>query len=111
MVLPAALVALGLTEAAWIAVSGVVRLIAYLLSAVLIGSYVRDVVTKTKEADVQVSEDETVQEIINNPGLTQEQKTEALRNYLGLKDGSNTGIYVLGAAALLGAAYFLSQRR
>ena len=94
-----------------IVVWGLLKLIAWLASIVLVSSYVRDVVTKSKEADIQLSADKTVDDIISNPNLTPEQKTELLRKYLeGIKDKPTdwgTIVLLLGGAAI--AMFFLKD--
>lgn len=71
-----------------LAVIGLLAVIAYETGVTLQSMYVRDAVVKTKEADVTVqeSQDNTVNEIIDNSSLTPEQKAEAIKQYLGLQE-------------------------
>lgn len=63
-------------------------IIAYETGVTLQSMYVRDAVVKNKEAEitVQESQDKTINDIANNSSLTPAQKTEALKQYLGLQE-------------------------
>ena len=67
-----------------IAAMALLRLIAWLSSAVLVTSYVRDIVTKEPGESAEVSRDATVEAIIDNPDLTPEQKERTILEYLNL---------------------------
>lgn len=89
-------------------IAGIVRLIAWLSSIVFVGMYVRDAVTKVKEADVAISTNDTVDGIISNPNMTPAQKEVALKAFLdGIKtnDWQTTALYAVG---ILAAAYIVS---
>ncbi|MBP2029753.1 hypothetical protein J2755_000673 [Methanohalophilus levihalophilus] len=69
-----------------------VRLIAWLSSAVLITSYVRDILTKEPGEDVEISRDDVVEKILDNPDLTEEQKEKALLEYLKISGSGGGGL-------------------
>lgn len=96
-----------IAPATLVLIAGIVRLIAWLSSIVFVAMYVRDTVTETKEAEIQLSEDKTISDIINNPNLTPEQKTDLLRKYLeDIKDKpTDWGTIVLLGIGILAAAY------
>ena len=116
MVLPAFLVGLGLTEAVWITVLGIIRLLSWLAGIVLVTSYVRDSVTKTTEEQVTETQNDTIETILARTDLTAAQKEALIRQYLNLQepgffDNLTIEKAALIAAAILGAAYVLGQRR
>ncbi len=115
MPIPAFLVGLGLTEAVWLAVLGVIRLISWLAGIVLVSSYVRDAITKVSEEKIEETRNDAIDDILNDPTLTPEQKENLIRQYLnlgkpGFFDELDTGKIVLIAAVILGAAYVLRGR-
>lgn len=59
-----------------------IRLIAWLSSVVFVSSYVRDIATKSKEEQIQTSQDSTVDQILNNSTLTAEQKQQLVIDYI-----------------------------
>lgn len=71
-----------------------------------------DWASKNAEKEIAISEDTTVKAIIDDNTLTPEQKIAAILAYLQSKAGGETnwGLVILGAAALLGAAYVLARR-
>jgi hypothetical protein len=71
-----------------LAIIGLLAIIAYETGVTLQAMYVRDAVLKTKETDVKIqeSQDQTINDIMNNPSLTPEQKSNALKTYLGLQE-------------------------
>lgn len=74
-----------------IAAMAIIRLIAWLSSAVLISSYVRDIITKEPGQEVEISQDDTIETILNNSDLTPEQKEKTVLEYLNLNT-SDSGI-------------------
>ncbi len=91
-----------------ILISGLIRLIAWLGSIVFIAMYTRDIITKSKETDIQISSDKTVNDIIDDPDLTPEQKTGLLREYLdSIKDKDivdwTTIVIIAGGAIVIAA--------
>ncbi len=115
MPVPAFLIGLGLTEAVWLAVLGIVRLISWLTGIVLVSSYFRDAITKVTEEKVEETRSDVVEDILSDPTLTPEQKEAMIRQYLdlakpGFFDELDTGKIVLIAAVILGAAYVLRGR-
>lgn len=96
--------------ATMVLISGLIRLIAYLASIVFVAMYVRDTVTATKEADVQISQDKTIDDIIDSTTLTPEQKTELLKQYIekttGETDWGKIALYIGLAASVI---YIASQ--
>jgi len=71
-----------------IAAMGILRLIAWLSSAVLVSSYVRDIVTKEPGEAAEVSRDDTIEAILDNPDLTNDQKERAVLEYLKISEPS-----------------------
>jgi len=69
-----------------IAAMALIRLIAWLSSVVLVSSYVRDIVTKEPGETAEVSRDETIESILNNPDLTNEQKEHTILEYLNITE-------------------------
>lgn len=102
-----------------LAIIGLLAVIAYEAGVTLQSMYVRDAVVKTKEADVTVqeSQDNTVNDIIDNSSLTPAQKTEALRQYLGLQEDKTgdqiTEIlpWILALVVVIIAAYFIATNK
>jgi hypothetical protein len=97
-----------------------IRLIAWLSSVVMVSSYVRDIATQNSEENIQVSQDATVEEILNNDDLSDSQKENLVKKYIeGNSSGSEGSGYsdedlkkyaVLGFLAL-GALSVLGGRR
>lgn len=116
MSVPAFLLALGLTEAVWIAVLGIIRLLSWIAGIVLVSSYVRDAVTKVTEEQVTATQNDTVEAILARTDLTAAQKEAMIRQYLDLQD---KGFFdditiekaILIAAGLLGLAYVLGGNK
>ena len=82
-----------------------IRLIAWLSSAVLLSSYVRDIVTKQHESNIQTSQDSTIDNILNNDTLTDAQKEKLITDYVASNSGSSgSGDEDLKKYALLGFA-------
>lgn len=69
-----------------IAAMALLRLIAWLSSAVLVTSYVRDIVTKEPGEAVDISRDATVEAILNDPNLTPEQTEKTILEYLQISE-------------------------
>ncbi len=92
-----------------------IRLISWISGIVFVGGYVRDMVTKNTEADIQKSQDNTVEEILNNKSLSSEQKYEALQEYLGLKKkdpGTDTMVlFGIVVVILIAVIFILSKRK
>ncbi len=99
-----------------LAVLGLLAVIAYETGVTLQAMYVRDAVVKTKDTDlkVQESQDNTINDIIDNSSLTPTQKTEALKQYLGLQEDKTgdqiTEIlpWILALVVVIVAAYFIA---
>lgn len=91
--------------ATMVLISGLIRLIAYLASIVFVAMYVRDTVTATKEADIQISQDKTIDDIIDSTTLTPAQKTELLKQYIERTaketDWSKIALYIGLAASVI----------
>jgi len=90
-----------------VAALATLSIIALVTGAVLIAAYWRDVVSK--EVEETLGEDElrndAVDDILNNPDLTPEQKTELLLKLLGLdEDGTDWGKIILPATLIIGLA-------
>lgn len=116
MVLPAFLAALGLTEAVWIAVLGIIRLLSWIGGIVLVSSYIRDAVTKVTEEQVTATQNDTIETILARTDLTAAQKEALIRQYLNLQDTGffdnlDTGKIILIAAGILGLAYVLGGKK
>lgn len=69
-----------------LAAMAILRLIAWLSSAILITSYVRDIVTKEPGETAEVSRDQTVEAILDDPNLTPEQKESTILKYLNISE-------------------------
>jgi len=67
--------------------------------------------TKVIEGGVQISQDDTVKKILDDPSLSADQKLIALMEYLGLKGGTDWGMIAIGVAAILGVAYVLGGKK
>lgn len=102
-----------------LAVIGLLVVIAYEAGVTLQAMYVRDAVVKTKEADVSVqeSQDNTVNDIIDNSSLSASQKAELLKKYLGLQEDKTgdklTEIlpWILAIVILIIAAFFIATNK
>jgi hypothetical protein len=102
-----------------LAVMGLLAIIAYEAGVTLQAMYVRDAVVKTKEADVKVqeSQDNTINDIIANSSLTPSQKTEALKQYLGLQEDKTadkiTEIlpWILALVVVILVIYFIEKNK
>lgn len=70
-----------------------------------------DWLTKIEEAKTNISHDETIGDILDNPTLTNDQKFDLIMKYLGVltKGTTDWGTTVLYAAGILGAAYVISS--
>ena len=68
-------------------ISGSILIAVLIISSIVGGtlntSYWRDAVTKGYESEIAVSRDETVEEIMNNDSIDDDQKTQLLMKYLG----------------------------
>jgi hypothetical protein len=86
-----------------VAVWGLLRLIAWLSSITLVSGYVRDIVTKIPGEDIPLSRDQTIDEILDDGSLTDEQKTRILTEYLNAEGvGSSTGLEKYIPMAIVG---------
>ncbi|NJD76948.1 MAG: hypothetical protein FIB08_07625 [Candidatus Methanoperedens sp.] len=83
------------------AAMALLKLISWISGIVLVGSYVRDAVVKTKEADVQISTDETVENILNRSDLTAEEKSQLINKYLGIKDDNELDLNTILVAVVV----------
>jgi hypothetical protein len=117
MVLPV-LAALGITEAVWIAVTGLLTLVSWIVGIVFVSFAVRDTVTKISEGGEQASQDTTIQAILARTDITAAQKEELIKKYLNLQEKpwwesitGNMGAMVMIIAGILGTAYILGQRK
>jgi hypothetical protein len=111
MALPAILAALGLTEAVWLAIMGTIRLIAWLGSIVYVASYVRDAVTKIKEADVAIEQNNCIESVLSRTDLTPEQKKQMAEQCISTETKpTDWGMFALGLVGLLGVAYVLGRK-
>jgi hypothetical protein len=98
-----------------VAIIGLLAIVTYEAGVTLQAMYVRDAVVKTKEADVAVqeSQDNTINDIIDNSSLTPSQKTEAIKQYLGLQEDKTgdkiTEIlpWILALVIVIFVAYFI----
>jgi len=108
MVLPAVLAGLGLTEAVWIAIMGIIRLIAWITGIVFIASYTRDVVIKVKEADIVADQNSCVEAVLARTDLTADQKRALAEDCISKPaiDWQTTALYAIG---ILAGAYILGQ--
>lgn len=114
--LPVFLAGLGITEAVWLAVLGVIRLLSWLAGIVMIGSYVRDSVTKITEEQIADTQNDTVETILARTDLTAAQKEALIRQYLNLQepgffDNLTIEKAALIAVAILGVAYVLGRQK
>ena len=102
-----------------LAIIGLLAIIAYEAGVTLQSMYVRDAVVKTKETEitVQESQDKTIKDVIDNSSLTPEQKTEALKQYLGLQEDKTgdkiTEIlpWILALVVVILVAYFIEKNK
>lgn len=97
------------------AAMALLKLISWISGIVLVGSYVRDAVVKTKEADVQISGDKTIEDILNRTDLTPEQKAQLINKYLGIKDDNeldlNTILLAVVVVMILIIAFLYISRK
>lgn len=102
-----------------LAVIGLLAVIAYETGVTLQSMYVRDAAVKTKESDVNVqqSQDQTVNDILNNASLTPEQKLTSLKTYLDLQDKKEEDTladilpWILGTAIVILTIFILNQQK
>ena len=98
-----------------VVVSGTVLIliIAAIIGGVLTSAYVRDAVTKGYESEISLSRDETIDEIMDDPSMTDDQRVQLLMKYMGTSAPSSFDFGELGkyipvvvggyiAAAMLG---------
>lgn len=98
-----------------VVVSGTVLIliIAAIIGGVLVSAYTRDAVTKGYESEISLSRDETIDEIMDDPSMTDEQRVQLLMKYMGTSAPSSFDFGELGkyipvvvagyvAAAMLG---------
>ena len=117
MVLPV-LAAIGITEGVWIAVTGLLELVSWIVGIVLVSFAVRDTVTKVEEGQQQSSQDTTIQAILARTDITQAQKESLIKDYLNLQTKpwwesitGNMGAMAMIIAGIIGTAYVLGKRR
>lgn len=67
--------------AALAAVSAILRWIGVLAGIYMVGSYSRDIVTG-ESTPVEISRDETIERILDDPGLTPEQRAALIESYI-----------------------------
>lgn len=90
-----------------------VLIIAAIIGGVLTSAYVRDAVTKGYESEISLSRDETIDEIMDDPSMTDDQRVQLLMKYMGTSAPSSFDFGELGkyipvvvggyiAAAMLG---------
>lgn len=108
MPLPAILAAVGLTEAVWIAVMGIIRLITWAASIVFVASYVRDAVTKVKEADIVTEQNTCVEAVLARTDLTSVEKNTLAEKCISkpATDWITTALYAVG---ILAGAYIIGK--
>ena len=93
-----------------IAVWGLLRLIAWISGIVFVGSYIRDIVTGLIDEDIQESQDETIEQILNNPDISDEDKIRLILEYLDLQKGDDDWISkLIPIAGILGLAYVAAE--
>lgn len=98
-----------------VVISGTVLIliIAAIIGGVLTSAYVRDAVTKGYESEISLSRDETIDEIMDDPSMTDDQRVQLLMKYMGTSAPSSFDFGELGkyipvvvagyvAAAMLG---------
>jgi hypothetical protein len=109
MALPAILLSLGLTQGVWIAVMGLIRLITYVGGVVYVGSYVRDAVTKTKEADIVADRNDCVEAVLVRTDLSSTEKTALAEKCVKDAVGTDWEKIILYTVGILATAYVLSS--
>ena len=92
-----------------VAVWGLLRLIAWISGIVFVGSYIRDIVTGLIDEDIQQSQDETIEEILNNPTIPDDDKIRLILEYLDLQKGGFDLSKLIPIAGILGLAYVAAE--
>lgn len=84
-----------------LAVIGLIRLIAWICGISYVSGCIRDALTKETGEDIQLSRDDTIEEILDNDDLTNEQKETLITEYLGVSS-SSSGLEKYIPAVILG---------
>ena len=107
------LAALGLTEAVWLAVLSLIRIIASWGSILYIAGYVRDTLTGQNEENIQESRDDNIEAILNRPDLSPETKAKLIEEYLKTSSGNGfkTETLITGAIILVAVMYLMKENR
>lgn len=85
-----------------LAVIGLIRLIAWICGISYVSGCIRDALTKETGEDIQLSRDDTIEEILDNDDLTNDQKETLITEYLGVSSSSTSGLEKYIPAAILG---------
>ena len=93
-----------------VAVWGLIRLITWISGIVFVSSYIRDIVTGLIDEDIQESQDDTIEEILNNPTIPDDDKIRLILEYLKLQEGDDNWISkLIPIAGILGLAYVAAE--
>lgn len=92
-----------------VVVWGLIRLIALISGIVFVSSYVRDITTGVIDEDIQESQDETIGEILDNPNISDDDKTKLILEYLNLEKGGFDLSKLIPIAGILGLAYVAAE--
>ncbi|MCK4826983.1 hypothetical protein KA005_65220 [bacterium] len=93
--------------AALAAVSAILRWIGVLAGIYMVGSYSRDIVTGVS-TPVEISRDETIESILDDPGLTPEQRVALIESYIDKMGESDLDMIVnklIIVVAIVAVAY------
>lgn len=105
--------ALGITEAVWLAILGLLRLISWVLGIGYVSAKVTELGTGVVAGTTQKSQDATIEGILTRTDITAAQKKDLIDAYLATQAGKQKGTdwaqTLLIAVGILAAAYLASS--